>query len=96
VSRWWNLNVAPPCCDECSFESVEAERRVYSEFVKRFPESALREEAERRLRFAPRSDNDGARRHGVRAQPHGKRNSARQAMRLTGCTLRSPRRMTGR
>ncbi len=46
---WWNVKVVPPCCDECSFESAEVERRVYREFIDRFPRSTLREEAERRL-----------------------------------------------
>jgi len=49
---WWNVNVAPPCCDECSFESAEAERRVCREFINRFPKSPLRQEAERRMRSA--------------------------------------------
>ena len=53
---WWNVNIAAPCCDECSFESVEAERRLYRNFIDRFPRSPLREEAERHLRSvgAPR------------------------------------------
>lgn len=54
---WWNVNVVPPCCDECSYESAEAERRIYQEFITRFPKSTLREEAERRVRSpaSPRS-----------------------------------------
>jgi hypothetical protein len=42
---WWNVHIEPPCCDECTPESLEP----YRDFIRRFPASQLRLRAEQRL-----------------------------------------------